>query len=142
MCIRDRYAGDPRPYIDCGLVTPLVDGAPDPDVKPFSAAKAELRTAKTVNKRRYGLLRQMDLDIRLTVRVEPRGRGARVYSEAIYVAVKSLRRIYKGGKPGELLDRDVQSFRSDTVGRFAKGTVCVGTGKIEGLPLTPFKKSS
>ena len=44
--------------------------------------------------------------------------------------------------PDELVDREVISFRSDTVGRFAKGTICVGTGKIEALPLAPFKRSS
>ena len=136
------YTGDPRPFVDCGVVTPLVNGSAPADVKPFSAAKPELRTTKTVNKRRYGLLRQMGLHVRLMVRVEARGRGSRIYSEAIYVATKTLRRIYKGGKAGELLDHDVISFRSDTVGRFDKGTVCVGTGKIEALPLAPFRKSS
>jgi hypothetical protein len=134
--------GDPRAYLDCGTVIPLVGGAPGQTSKPFSAAKAEIRTTKTVNKRRYGLLRELGLDMRLTVRVEPRGRGARVYSDAIYVATKSVHRLYKGGRLGELLDREVISFLSDSVGKFAKGTRCVGTGKIEALPLVPFKKSS
>ena len=102
-------------------------------------AKAEQRTAKTVNRRRYGLLRELDLDIRLVVRVEPRGRGARVYSDAIYVATKTVQRLRKGGVADELVDREVISFRSDTIGRFAKGTVCVGTGKIEAVPLEPFQ---
>ncbi|MFL5334923.1 MAG: hypothetical protein ACJ8H8_17455 [Geminicoccaceae bacterium] len=136
------HNGDPRTYLDCGTVIPLVGGAPGESAKPFSAAKSEIRTTKTVNKRRYGLLRQLGLDMRLTVKVEPRGRGARVYSEAIYVATKSVHRLYKGGRPGELLDREVISFLSDSVGRFAKGTRCVGTGKIEALPLVPFKKTS
>lgn len=137
-----QYDGDPRSYVDCGVVTPLVDGVPDAREKPFTAAKPELRTAKTVNKRRYGLLREMGLHLRLMVRVEPRGRGARIYSEAIYVTTKSLRRVYQGGRPGELLDREVISFGSDGKGQFSKGTVCVGTGKIEALPLALFKKSS
>lgn len=137
-----QYDGDPRSYVDCGVVTPLVDGVPDAREKPFTAAKPELRTAKTVNKRRYGLLREMGLHVRLMVRVEPRGRGARIYSEAIYVATKSLRRVYQGGRPGELLDREVISFRSDGQGQFTKGTVCIGTGKLEALPLALFKKTS
>lgn len=137
-----QYDGDPRSYVDCGVVTPLVNGAPSAEVKPFTAAKPELRTAKTVNKRRYGLLREMGLHVRLMVRVEPRGRGARIYSEAIYVATKSLRRVYQGGRPGELLDREVISFGSDDKGQFSKGTVCVGTGKLEALPLALFRKSS
>ena len=137
-----QYQGDPRAYLDCGTVVPLVGGEPAEAAKPFAAAKPEIRTAKTVNKRRYGLLRQLGLDMRLTVKVEPRGRGTRVYSEAIYVATKSVHRLHKGGKPGELLDREVISFLSDSVGQFAKGTRCVGTGKIEALPLAPFKKTS
>ncbi len=137
-----QYRGDPRPYIDCGVVTTLVDGVPAEPPRDFAGAKAEQRTAKTVNRRRYGLLRELDLDIRLVVRVEARGRGARVYSDAIYVATKTVQRLRKGGVPDELVDREVVSFRSDSVGRFAKGTMCVGTGKIEGLPLVPFKRSS
>ena len=137
-----QYSGDPRPYVDCGEVVPLINGVPAEQAKPFSAAKQEVRTAKTVNKRRYGLLRRLALDIRLTVQVEPRGRGARVYSQAIYVATKTSNRIYKGGRPGELLDREVVSFMSNTIGRFDKGTECVATGKIETLPLAPFKRSS
>ena len=137
-----QYQGDPRAYLDCGTVIPLVGGEPSEAAKPFSAAKPEIRTAKTVNKRRYGLLRQLGLDMRLTVKVEPRGRGARVYSEAIYVATKSVHRLRKGGRPVELLDREVISFMSDSAGQFAKGTRCVGTGKIEALPLAPFKKTS
>jgi hypothetical protein len=137
-----QYSGDPRPYLDCGVVTTLIDGLPAEPPREFAGAKAEQRTAKTVNHRRYGLLRELDLDIRLVVRVEPRGRGARVYSDAIYVATKTLHRLRKGGVPDELVDREVVSFRSEGVGRFAKGTECVGTGKIEALPLVPFRKSS
>jgi hypothetical protein len=137
-----QYSGDPRPYVDCGVVSTLVDGAPAEPPREFAGAKAEQRTAKTVNRRRYGLLRELDLDIRLVARVESRGRGARVYSDAIYVATKTVQRLRKGGVVDELVDREVISFRSDSVGRFAKGTVCVGTGKIEGVPLEPFRRSS
>jgi hypothetical protein len=135
-----RYSGDPRPFLDCGVVTLLVDGKPADPPKEFSAAKEELRTTKTANKRRYGLLRQLLLDARLVLRVEPRGKGARAYSDAIYVVTKTLRRVRKGGKPDELVDRDVISFRSDETGQFKKGTTCVGTGKLEAMPLEPFRK--
>ena len=113
MLIKDvvaQYGGDPRPYVDCGTVTTLVDGAPTDPPREFDAAKAAQRTAKTANRRRYGLLRELNLD--------------------------------KGGVVDELVDREVISFRSDTVGRFAKGTICIGTGKIEALPLVPFRRST
>lgn len=137
-----QYGGDPRPYVDCGTITTLIDGIPAEPPREFAGAKALQRTAKTVNNRRYGLLRELDLNVRVVARVEPRGRGARIYSNAIYVATKTVQRLRKGGVPDELVDREVVSFRSDGVGRFAKGTMCVGTGKIEGLPLVPFKRSS
>lgn len=136
------FGGDPRPYLDCGSVVLLVDGKPGDPPKTFSAAKAEVRTTKTVNKRRYGLLRQLRVDVRLVVRVEPRGKGARVYSEAIYVATKAVHRLRKGGVPDALLSREVVSFTSDRRGQFDTGTVCVATGKAEGIPMEPFKKQS
>ena len=63
-----QYGGDPRPYVDCGLVTTLVDGAPAEPPQVYAGAKAEQRTAKTVNRRRYGLLRELELDVRLVAR--------------------------------------------------------------------------
>ena len=81
-------------------------GAPAEPPQVYAGAKAEQRTAKTVNRRRYGLLRELELDVRLVARVEPRGRGARVYSDAIYVATKTVQRLRKGGVVDELVDRD------------------------------------
>lgn len=134
--------GDPRPYLDCGSVVLLVDGEPGDPPKTYGAAKAEVRATKTSGKRRYGLLRRLRLDVRLVVRVVPVGKGARVLSEAIYVATKTTHRLRKGGVPDELVSREVVSFNSATRGRFAGGTVCVANGKAEGIPLEPFKKQS
>lgn len=135
-----RYSGDPRPFLDCGIVTQLVDGRPTDPPRTYSANKAEVRTAKSPKGRRYGLLRALRLDARLVARVEPRGKGARVYSEAVYVATKSIHRLRKGGKPDELVARETVSFTSTESGRFEKGTVCVGNGRLELLPLAPFRK--
>lgn len=137
-----RYSGDPQPYLDCGTVTLLVDGRPGNPPKRYGANKAEVRTGKTVKGRRYGLLRQMQLDARLMVRVEPRGKGARVYSKAIYVVTQTVNRLRKGGKPDELVGRNVISFMSDKSGKFPKGAICLGNGKLESLPLDIFKKTS
>jgi hypothetical protein len=137
-----RYGGDPRPYLDCGVVTQLTDGQAADPPKRYSANKAEVRTARNPKGRRYGLMRRLRLDARLVVRVEPRGKGSRVYADAIYVASKTINRIRKGGVPDELLDRDVISFTSERPGQFEKGTVCVGNGKLESVPLNLFKKSS
>ena len=137
-----RYSGDPRPYIECGVVTVVIDGKPVQPLKQYSANKPEVRAAKTVGRRRFGLRREMKLDARLVVRVEPRGKGSRVYSNATFAAQKLITRLVKGGKPDALIHREVISFKSDETGQFRKGTVCVGTSKLENLPLSPFKKSS
>jgi hypothetical protein len=135
-----RYSGDPRPYLDCGTVTVLVDGVPADPPRTYDADKDEVRTGKSPKGRRYGLLRQLHLDARLVVRVEQRGKGARIYSDAVYVATKSIRRLRKGGRPDALVDRETVSFTSAESGRFEKGTLCVGTGRLENLPIEPFKR--
>ena len=137
-----RYSGDPRPYVDCGLVIALQDGKPTDPPRQYSANKPEVRTAKAPKERRIGLMRRMRLDARLVVRVEQRGKGARVFSASTYVAAKSVNRLRKGGRPDELVDQEVISFQSGEEGRFEKGTVCVATGKLEGLPLSLFRKAS
>lgn len=135
-----QYGGDPRDYLDCGLVKLLVAGKPGNPPKQYSADRPETRTYRTVRGRRVGLLREMRLDARLAVRVEPRGKGARVTSEAIYVATKAMSRLFKGGVAGPVMIREVVSFKSSEVGRFRKGTRCVSTGRLEELPLEPFKR--
>lgn len=137
-----RYSGDPRPFVDCGLVTALEDGQPADPPRQYSGNKPEVRTAKTPKGRRVGLLRRLQLDARLVVRVEARGTGARVFTLSTYVASKSINRLRKGGRPDELVDREVISFQSGEEGRFEKGTICVATGKLESLPLSLFRKTS
>jgi hypothetical protein len=137
-----RYSGDPRPYLDCGKVQALSDGKPMDPPRVYSANKAEIRSARTIKGKRYGLLRQLRLDARLVIRVEPRGEGARVFSRATFVASQQLRRLRRGGVPDELVRREVISFPSSEPGRFAKGTTCISTGKLEDLPLQRFRKTS
>lgn len=137
-----RYGGDPRPFIDCGKVETLVAGAPTAPPRVYSANKDEVRAARTVKGRRIGLLRELRLDGRVAVRVEPRGKGSRVYSLATFVATKSIHRLRKGGVRDEMIEREVISFQSDETGRFAKGTACVSNGKLEDLALQRFRKSS
>ena len=137
-----RYSGDPRPFLDCGLVVALVDGKPTDPPRQYSANRAQVRTARDPYSRRIGLLRSLRLDARLVVRVEPRGKGARLFASSIYVATKSINRLRKGGVPDELIQREVISFQSDEAGSFAKGTVCVPNGKLESVPINLFRKTS
>lgn len=136
------YSGDPREFVDCGVVEMLVEGRRERPPKTYSANRPETRTYRVVDGHRIGLLREMRLDARLVVEVEPQGKGTRVTSEAIYVLTKTTSRIYKGGQPGEALDHEVMSFTSSEIGRFKKGTSCVATGKLEDLPTQALKKVS
>ncbi|MGE3290259.1 MAG: hypothetical protein AB7I59_15225 [Geminicoccaceae bacterium] len=136
-----RYSGDPRPFLDCGVVEALVDERPVDPPRQYSANRAEVRTSRSPKGRRVGLLRRLNLDARLVVRVEPRGDGSRVFANSIYVATKSVNRLRKGGRADELIDREVISFQSNEEGRFSKGTICVPNGKLEAVPLNLFKTS-
>ena len=136
-----RYRGDPRPYIDCGKVETLADGRPMNPPRVYSANKDEVRAARTVKGKRVGLLRELRLDGRVAIRVEPRGKGSRVFSLATFVATKSISRLRKGGVRDELIERETISFMSDEAGQFAKGTICVSNGKLEDLPLQRFRTS-
>jgi hypothetical protein len=136
------YAGDPREFVDCGEVRMLVDGRRPRPPRQYSANRPETRTYRVTRGRRVGLLREMRLDARVAVKVEPDGKGVRVTSDVIYVLTKTVSRVYRGGEAGPALDREVMSFVSDEIGRFRKGTSCVATGRLEDLPVLPFKKSS
>jgi hypothetical protein len=137
-----RFTGDPRDYVDCGVVRMLVDDKPEEPPKQYSANRPETRTYRERRGRRVGVLREMQLDARLAVRVEPRGKGARVTTDAIYVLTKMMSRLHKGGEAGPVVDREVASFKSSETGRFKKGTSCVATGRLEDLPTEPFRKAT
>lgn len=137
-----RYSGDPREFVDCGVVEMLIDGERSEPPKQYSANRPQTRTYRTSSGKRIGLLREMQLDARLAVQIEGQGKGSRVRTTAVYVLTKTVSRIYRGGEAGAVLDREVMSFESAEIGRFKKGTSCVATGRLEDLPVLPFRKSS
>ena len=133
-----RYSGDPRPYVDCGLVTALDDGAA---CRPAAAVQRQQARGPHRQGAQGAARRPVARACSSTrgwwsgsSRAAP-GRGCSRVST--YVAAKSINRLRKGGRPDELVDREVISFQSGEEGRFAKGTICVATGKLESLPLKP-----
>ena len=137
-----RYSGDPREFVDCGVVEMLIDGQRSEPPKQYSANRPETRTYRASDGKRVGLLREMKLDARVAVEVEAQGKGSRVTTNAVYVLTKTVSRVYKGGEPGSVIDREVMSFESTEIGRFKKGTSCVATGRLEDLPVVPYRKSA
>jgi hypothetical protein len=136
------YSGDPREFVDCGLVRMMLNGERSQPAQQYSANRPETRTYRFFRGRRIGLLREMRLDARLTVEVrqDKRDEGVQVTTKAIYVLSKMISRMYKGGEAGPVVDREVISFVSGEIGHFQKGTSCVATGRLEDLPVLPFKK--
>jgi hypothetical protein len=136
------YSGDPREFVDCGLVRMILNGERSQPVQQYSANRPETRTYRFFRGRRIGLLREMRLDalVAIEVRQDAADNDVRVTTKAIYVLSKMISRIYKGGEAGPVLEREVISFVSGEVGRFQKGTSCVATGRLEDLPVLPFKK--
>src|SRR5690242_5144413 len=98
------YSGDPREFVDCGVVEMMVDGRSERPPKLYSANRPETRTYRMVDGQRIGLLREMRLDARLVLEVEAQGKGTRVTADAIYALTKTISRVYKAGQPGEALD--------------------------------------
>ena len=136
------YSGDPREFVDCGLVRMILNGERSQPVQQYSANRPETRTYRFFRGRRIGLLREMRLDALVAIEVsqDAADTDVRVTTKAIYVLSKMISRIYKGGGAGPVLEREVISFVSGEVGRFQKGTSCVATGRLENLPVLPFKK--
>lgn len=134
-----RYSGDGRRYMDCGTVEQLLDGKPQRPTKQYSANRPDARTFRVLRGRRVGLYREMLLDARVVIQLEPSGKGTEVASEAVYVVTKSVYQVVKGGGLGMLADREIVSFRSSETGRFEKGTRCVPTGRLEELATAAFR---
>jgi hypothetical protein len=120
----------------------ILNGERSQPVQQYSANRPETRTYRFFRGRRIGLLREMRLDalVAIEVRQDAADNDVRVTTTAIYVLSKMISRIYKGGEAGPVLEREVISFVSGEVGRFQKGTSCVATGRLEDLPVLPFKK--
>ncbi|MFO1039529.1 MAG: hypothetical protein U1E45_22010 [Geminicoccaceae bacterium] len=137
-----RYSGDPRPFVDCGTVRVIdkLNPAAPPKQK-YSANRPETRVQKITRNRQVGLLRKMQLDARLVVRVEPKGKeDSRVTSEAQYVLSLAAHRLRKGGGyDDEVLRRETISFTSDRAGQFDSGGTCVANGKLERMPTATLK---
>jgi hypothetical protein len=73
-----RFSGDPRDFVDCGVVRMLVDGKAAEPPKQYSANRPETRTYRTVRGgRRVGILRELHLDARVAVRRRGVGQGRR-----------------------------------------------------------------
>jgi hypothetical protein len=120
-----RYSGDPAPYVTCGWI--LVDRGGEVEQVP---ASAEASFKRVVQGRRLEVNRDLNLDARLVVEVEPDGDGAAVETTSNYVLTKTVAAANAAGWTRSRA-REVVSFSSGGRGEFSKGTVCQPNGALE-----------
>ena len=122
-----RYAGDPEPYVDCGwIVTYRKD-----ELERTPAASAEASFLRRRNGEVVTLERDLRLDARMSVLVEPDGEAAVVRTESVYALTKTI----APEATDEALHAETISFRSGESGAFSSGTTCQPTGDLERLVL-------
>jgi hypothetical protein len=119
------YNGDPQPYVDCGwIVTYRGD---ELDRVPAAASDASFlrrRDGEVVT-----LERELRLDARTRVRVEPSGEDAIVRTDSTYVLTKTI------SSPGaqQPFHAETIDFHTGESGAFSSGTACQPTGELERL---------
>ena len=120
------YSGDPTPYVECGsiFVFPVGAGA-EPRRLPAETGRATLDLGSPAAP--AALARELRLDARLALQLQPSGGEVEVLGDATYVLTKTVR------PASGAAVRDVVSFRSGESGRFARGTVCQPNGRLERL---------
>jgi hypothetical protein len=114
-----RYSGDPEPYVTCGWI--LVDRGGELEQVP---ASGEASFKRVVQGRRLEVNRDLNLDARLVVEVQPDGDGAAVETTSNYVLTKTV-------ATDQSRVQEVVSFSSGGRGEFSKGTVCQPNGALE-----------
>jgi hypothetical protein len=119
-----RYSGDPAPYVTCGWI--LVERGGEIEQVP---ASAEASFKRVVQGRRLEVNRDLNLDARLVVEVEPDGAGAAVETTSNYVLTKTVAANRAGWSRGRA--QEVVSFSSGGRGEFNKGTICQPNGALE-----------
>ena len=129
------YSGDPEPFVDCGTLTIRTSGRADQ--VPAAAAETSFRrsTGSIGNQRgeTLALYRNLRLDSRMLVQVQPDGGGARVDADAVYVLTKTINVGSRDGDRGQR--RETITFGTGESGRFQRSTQCRPTGRLERLAI-------
>jgi hypothetical protein len=128
------YNGDPQPYVDCGwIVTYRGD---EFDRVPAAASDASFL------RRREGevvpLERELRLDARMRVQVEPSGEDAIVRTDSTYMLTKTI------SSPGarQPFHAETIDFHTGESEAFSSGTACQPTGELERLVFAGLPKVS
>jgi hypothetical protein len=119
------YGGDPERYVDCGWIV-TYDGD---EFERLPAARSEASFLRRREGELVTLERDMRLDARMHVQVEPSGEDAIVRTDSVYVLTKSV----ESAEAEQPLHTETISFQSGGSGAFSSGTTCQPNGALERL---------
>jgi hypothetical protein len=119
------YGGDPEPYVDCGWIVTH-------DGHQFDRVPAATSNASFLRRREgqvVALERDLRLNARIKVHVEPSGEDAIVRTDSTYVLTKTIEST-EGQQP---LHAETISFQNGESAAFSSGTSCQANGELERL---------
>ena len=130
-----RYTGDPRGYIECGMVESRVKTEQGEKVFRFPAASARQQYQLQSSGKTYRVDRRMSLEARATLRLDPAPRERTRASVRTNYAVTRDQSVQGAGKP--IAVTDTIRFASGARGTFPNApTACQATGVLEREILT------
>jgi hypothetical protein len=120
------YSGDPEPYVNCGWIVAYETG----QLERIPAASATASFDHAVEQDLLELNRQLRLDGRMIVDLEPEGPNTLVSTDTTYVLTKIVDTAGPDGRSrGQ--SRETISFKTGESAKFSKGTLCQPTGSFE-----------
>jgi hypothetical protein len=119
------YNGDPQPYVDCGwIVTYRGD-----ELNRVPAATAHASFLRQRDGEMVALERELTLDARMRVHVEPAGEDAIVRTDSSYVLTKTI----GSTEEEQPLHTETIDFHAGESSAFSSGTACQPNGELERL---------
>jgi hypothetical protein len=119
------YSGDPEPYVDCGWIV-IYEGD---EFERVPAARSEASFLRRRGGEEVSLERDLALDARMTVEIEPSGEDAIVRADSTYVLTKTI----EASEQDEPIHAETIQLASGQSDTFTAGTRCQPTGELERL---------
>jgi hypothetical protein len=119
------YSGDPEPYVDCGWIVIYESD----EFERVPAARSEASFLRRRGGEVVSLERDLALDARMTVEVEPSGDDAIVRADSTYVLTKTI----EASEEDEPIHAETIQLASGQSDTFTAGTRCQPTGELERL---------
>ena len=120
------YSGDPEPYVDCGWIVIYDEGD---EFERVPAARSEASFLRRRGGEVVPVERDLRLDARISVRVEPSGEDALVRADSTYMLTKTI----EGSEGEEPLHTETISLAAGQSDTFTSGTQCQPNGELERL---------